>query len=267
MNQHNRPHSQPDAEFDLDEYLDQQGNKQSTTPPSEEPDDPSYRYKNLALFLTMTLICALWWFDWSPTAAYAFFTGNNEENTASLAEPTLPSDLPEFRFPEITEPIETTNRENFEQITDYLAALNSAGLLNERLLSAFEARQLYDNQVPISYIEEIHAAGFLHDFSFVHITEYYNQDIPTSYLQRLDEAGLLRHFSFVDVIEFYKNDISLTYLNEMNATGYLDDLSFVHIIEYHNNAIPPDFLDELKEKGLYNSLSFVDVVELYNEER
>ena len=290
-------HNDLSPDFDLDEYLEEKSNPQTSSKEIEEPDDPSYRMKNVAIFATMVLMVLLWFFDWSPKAAFNAFFGDDQ---ATLAEaPNVNVDIPEINIdiPDFDFDVEAPNSvaENLGSVTDYLLELQNQNILPDKL-SAFNARQLHDNGVPISYILQMDHEGFLGKFSFVHISEFYKNNIPMeylhqmdeagfldqlsfvhviefyknqipfSYLQRMDQAGYLNRFSFVHIIEFYKNDVPFDYLQTLDDAGYLDELSFVHITEYYKNGVTVEFLDELKQTGLYDNLSFVDVVELFKDQ-
>lgn len=256
--------SQSDEDFDLDSYLEEKGQASQQNHLKQKAEE-SFRNPFLSrLLLVVALVVSVIWSYNVTTDAnwFSFFSGGQSERVSQVApvSPVSPAT-----------PIQRTSNESFEfnsdsdlgSITDYLQRLDQEGLLNDRLLNGFEARQVYSNGVPIEYLKALNDAGYLSEFSFVYINEYYNNQIPIEYLNVLDNAGYLTHFSFVSVVELYKNDVSLEYLKQLEEGGYLFDLSFVYITEYYKNGVTTEFLDELKSKNLYDNLSFVDVVELY----
>jgi len=271
--QHHRFNDPKDSNFDLDEYLEEKGAYSDNTQPPLENEHESERsfFRNGVLVAAVILSGFLWYFDWSPRAAYNAIFGDSGTEVVSTSPvvvniPPINVEIPDINIDNIPEFRFNTQSEDLGSITDYLLELREKGLLNDDMLSAFSARQLYEGGVPISYIEELSSFGYLQRFSFVQITEFYQNQIPNSYLYQLDQVGYLDRFSFVEITEYYQNDVSFEYLNTLDEAGYLNELSFVHITEYYNNGVTVEFLDELKESGLYNSLSFIDVVEIFKNE-
>lgn len=265
--------SQPQAssDFDLDEYLEEKSHQQPQTSELEEADTISYRIKNFVLLASVALLGVLWYFDWSPWAMYKTFWGEKEIVIGTPAPGEIEIEIPdiEIPIPDFDYPLDaefpTTENATLPPVTQYLQELQNMGILGNEL-SVFEARELYNSNIPLDYVKELQEYGFLEDLSFVHITEFYNSRIPMSYLDQLKEVGYLNRFSFVDITEYYKNKVSFEYLNQLDKAGYLDELSFVHITEYYKNGITVEFLDELKKTGLYDQLSFVDVVEIFKDQ-
>lgn len=302
-----------DPNFDLDSYIEERSREEQTHqhPPQELERDENYRTRNYVAIVLAAVLMFFWAFDWSPGNAYSFFFGNNVDAPVvaetgpgvGVALPTTPVPprppvapvepvAPVAPF----EPVAPVINSLDMSLTDYLIELRNYGLLSDDKLSTFEARQLYDAAVPISYIHQIDDRGWLEHFSFVHIsefyrnrvpleyletleqagflfelsfpaiTEYYRSDMPISYLQNMDQAGYLNDLSFPAIVEFYRSGVSMDYLNTMDKAGYLDDLSFVYIIEYYRNGVTPEFLDKLKETGLYDDLNYLDVVDMYKRE-
>ncbi len=299
-----------DPNFDLDSYIEEksrEGQAQQQAP-EELPKDENYRTRNSIAIVVVAALMFLWAFDWSPGNAYNFFFGS-DENAAVVSETgsgvgvgvTTPPVPPMPRVEPVApvapaEPVAPVVSSLDISMTDYLIELRNFGLLSDGKLSTFEARQLYDAGVPISYIHQIDDRGWLEHFSFVHISEFYRNDVPMQYLELLEEAGFLFEFSFpaiteyyragipIDylqnmdqagylnelsfpaITEFYRSGVSNDYLNKMKEAGYLDDLSFVYITEYFRNGVTTEFLDKLKESGLYDDLNYLDVVDLYKRE-
>ncbi|MEP1152093.1 MAG: hypothetical protein ABJH08_10240 [Balneola sp.] len=261
-------------DFDLDSYLEEQSH-QTAEPQqqTEEDNEPSF-LKNAILGLALVFTAFMWYHDWSPKQAYTSIFGGNETNFATIGESgnRIVIDIPEINIPDFDmsqveqEIARISESANLPPVTDYLVELKELGLLDDNKLSAFQARQLHDGGVPVSYIQEVDNAGFLEDLNFVAITEFYKNGIPLSYISQFQEAGYMDKVNFVGITEFYKNDVSMDYLDKLDNAGYLDDLNFVYITEYYKAGVTTEFLDDLKEKGLYKDLNFVDVVEMYKDE-
>ncbi len=268
-------------DFDLDSYIEEQaqGNpKQQSHIINEDQHETSF-WKNAVLGAALACTAFLWYHDWSPVQAYESVFGADEVAVVAQGQSgnRIVIDIPEIEIPEINIPeqreVERVIREEIERaaatlpsVTDYLLQLKELGLLEDGKLSAFQARQLHQGGVPISYVQEIDNAGYLDDLNFVAITEFYKNNIPLDYLNQFEEAGYLNRLNFVSISEFYKNDVSMEYLDKLDKAGYLDDLSFVYITEYYKAGVTTDFLDQLKANGLYEDLSFIDVVEMYKDE-
>jgi len=269
-------------DFDLDSYIEEQaqGNQSKQQIPLNEDTHETSFWKNAVLGAALACTAFLWYHDWSPVQAYESVFGSDEAPTViaqGQSGSRIVIDIPEIEIPEIEIPeqreIERAIRQELERasatlpsVTDYLVELKDRGLLEDGKLSAFQARQLHQGGVPISYIVDVDNAGYLDDLNFVAITEFYKNDIPLDYLEQFEKAGYLDRLNFVAISEFYKNDVSMEYLNNLDQAGYLDELSFVYITEYYKNGVTTEFLDQLKSTGLYNDLSFIDVVEMYKDE-
>lgn len=258
-----------DSEFDLDEYLNDQGQSQKTGEQIDNntAEERSDLIKNSLLVVAVITTIFLWIFDWSPRNAYSYFFG--EESTtyvfgsdaqavAPNVEQTVVAEAP--RFPEFEPAVEPSQNSS---AVDYIVELREKGLLDQGNLSGFAARQLYSSGVPVSYIEALAEANFLDDFSFVDISEFYSNRVPIEYLQALDQAGFLNDLSFVDITEFYSNNVSFDYLNQLDQLGILDDLSFVDITEFYSSNVSIDYLRALEENDYIGKLSFVDITEFY----
>jgi hypothetical protein len=270
-------------DFDLDSYLEEQSQEQpKTTAPLIEDDHETSFMKNAILGVALLFTSFMWYHDWSPSQAYNSIFGSDENSVIATGQAgnQIVIDIPEIRIPDINinqqQEIERAIENELARaglsdvslpsVTDYLIELKDKGLLEDGKLSAFQARQLHEGGVPISYIEQVNDAGYLDDLNFVAITEFYRNDIPLEYLEQFDQAGYLDRMNFVSISEFYKNNVSMDYLNSLDEAGYLDDLSFVYITEYYKAGVTTEFLNELKAKGLYEDLNFIDVVELYKSE-
>lgn len=290
-------HNDLDPDFDLDDFIDERKNQSDVGIESEEfNEERTDLIKNSLLVVAVITTIFLWTFDWSPQNAYSYFFGGEtpvlvfEESGTSEPFPTV---IEEPRFPEFETSVETFTSTS---AVEYLTELRDKGLLADGKLSTFDARELYESGVPISYLEALDETKFLDDFSFVDISEFYNSRVPIEYLQSLDQVGYLDQFSFVDITEFYENNVPIQYLNRLNdigilnklsfvditefysnsvsidylrtleANGYLNDFSFVDITEFYENGVTIDFLNQLKENGLLENLSFVEIVDLYNAE-
>tara|TARA_R110002126_G_scaffold35949_4_gene109922 strand:+ start:1159 stop:2010 length:852 start_codon:yes stop_codon:yes gene_type:complete len=267
-------------DFDLDSYIEEQSHPQAEIQQPIEEHESSFM-KNAILGLAMVFTAFMWYHDWSPKQAYGSIFGTNKATVVATDQSgnRIEINIPDINIPDINLP-ETRDLEraleqefarlsgsaNLPPVTDYLVELKALGLLEDNKLSAFQARQLHADGVPISYIQEVDNAGFLDDLNFVAISEFYKNDIPLSYISQYEEAGILDKVNFVGLSEFYKNGVSMDYLKTLDAAGYLDDLSFVYVTEYYKAGVTTEFLDGLKEKGLYNDLNFIDVVELYKDE-
>ncbi len=269
MSQKNRysqhlDHDHPEDDFDLDSYLEEKGSKASNKEAYNTIEEPKTNQFLNGFLLAVALIASIYW-------SYNVTTNNNWFGIFGSSETSVISDVPRIAPVAPLPPLPSGETVTFNyvsnsdlgSITEYLQNLDQKGLLNDRLLNAFEARQIYEARVPIEYLETLNEAGYLSEFSFVEINEFYKNQIPMAYLDVLNTEGYLSHFSFVSVIELYKNDVSLDYLKQLEEGGYLFDLSFVYITEYYKNGVTTEFLDDLKSKELYDNLSFIDVVELY----
>ncbi len=262
-----------DQPFDLDNYLEEKsaeyGQEQEFESESVSVDR---KYTNI-LIVAVAITSFIWYMDWTPRAIFqSLFGDSNVEvvtGTPVVVEiPPINIDIPEINIPEIDIDIDPDiggSASNLGPIVAYLQELQNQGLLEDKI-SAFEARQVYDAGVPISYLLELDRRGYLSELSFIEIGEFYKNEVPFEYLDQLKERGYYGRLSFIDVSEYYRNDVSFDYLDIMDEAGYLDELSFVHVTEYYRNGVTPEFLDELKESGLYNSLSFIDVVEIYKSQ-
>ncbi len=266
-NQHFRKSNKhsSDQDFDFDQYLDEKGEKTEFTE-NQDPDasKEGSALKHGILIVAVILSGLLWFYEWSPKSVYLAFFGDGTEQIETVMPNVL--EIPPLGVNIRNVDVQTDIAiENPGSIVEYLLELRNQGLLDNKI-SSFEARQVYDAGVPISYLLELDQYGFLNRFSFVEIGEFNKNQIPNDYLYQMDQNGYLDRLSFVEVGEFYKNNVSFEYLDRLDETGYLDELSFVHISEYYKNGVTPQFLDELKQSGLYNDLSFIDVVEIYKSQ-
>lgn len=263
-----------DPDFDLDEYIRSQSQDSGQIPIQEEPKDPDrYLFKNAILIFIVFAAAFLWFNNWSPSEAFTYVFGNDEQTTEVTAgvpgtdqleiEIPEPPEIPSVPGVEAPPAPPASNLDM--SITEYLSVLQDKGYLGDEI-SGFSARQLYDANVPVSYLDELQNAGFLEDLSFVYITNYYQNQIPLSYLERLQDAGVYEELSFVDVTAYYNDDIPVEYLVTLNEAGYLDELSFVYVTNFYNAGVTVEFLDQLKEQGLYDDLNFLDIVDLYQRE-
>lgn len=269
------PDAENDPDFDLDEYINQKSQNEELFVEEPAEEDRS-QFKNAILIFIVFAAAFLWFNNWSGTEAWTFIFGG-DDNTTQVAEAPRGSGQSVVTIPQIPDVPEVPNVPQLPgveapatsgldmPITEYLTTLRDKGYLGDEI-SSFTARQLYDGNVPISYIDELQAAGFLEDLSFVYITNYYQNQIPLSYLESLQEAGVYEDLSFVDVTNFYQNDVSTDYLIKLNEAGYLEDLSFVYVTNFYQNGVTVEFLDQLKEQGLYEDLNFLDIVDLYQRE-
>lgn len=266
--------SNSDDDFDLDSYLEEQSHQTAEQTQQIEDDHETSFIKNAMLGLALIFTAFMWYHNWSPKQAYTSIFGSNETSLATIGESgnQLVIDLPEINIPDFVIPqieqeiARLSENANLPSVTDYLVELKELGLLEDNKLSAFQARQLHEGGVPVSYVQEVDNAGFLDDLNFVAITEFYRNNIPLSYIAQFEKAGYLDKVNFVGLTEFYKNEVSMEYLDKLDNAGYLDDLNFVYITEYYKAGVTTEFLDGLKEKGLYEDLNFVDVVEMYKDE-
>lgn len=267
-----------DDDFDLDSYIEEQSsdsgslwNDSTQAPHRENPE--TYRKKNFLLIAAIVFASVLWVFDWSVPDMWNSFFGSDEVATTQAA-PDININIPEIPAipaipsipgaPTITQDVQTPPPLEMS-LTEYLSELNDLGYLDDKL-SAFSARQLYDSNIPVSYLQQLDEAGYLEDLSFVYITNYFTNNIPLSYLDQLRDAGIYEELSFVDVNSYYQNEIPIDYLEQLNEAGYLEELSFVYVTNYYQNGITTEFLDQLKESGLYDNLSFLDVIDIYQRE-
>lgn len=256
--------SNQNEDFDLDNYLEEKGNVFDADYQQKEPKKNSLLTGVLVVIAVISSV--IWSYNITTDGTWFGFLGSDEFTEVSNVEAVAPVSPIAPIQDQATSSFNYASNSDLGSVTDYLQQLDEAGLLNDRLLNGFEARQIYSNGVPVDYLVALNESGYLADFSFVYINEYYNNQIPLVYLDVLDNAGYLTHFSFVSVIELYKNDVPIEYLKQLEEGGYLFDLSFVYITEYYKNGVTTEFLDELKSKNLYDNLSFVDVVELYKAE-
>jgi hypothetical protein len=263
-----------DPDFDLDEYIRRQSQPTAQMPIQEETKDPDrYLFKNAVLIFIVFAAAFLWFNNWSDSESWAYFFGGDNQSTQVTAE------APGFGQPEISipEPPQVPSVPGVEAppappassldmtITEYLSVLQDRGYLGNEI-SGFSARQLYDANVPVSYLDELQNADFLENLSFVYITNYFQNQIPLTYLENLRDAGVYENLSFVDVTAFYNDNIPTEYLVTLNEAGYLEDLSFVYVTNFYNAGVTVEFLDQLKEQGLYEDLNFLDIVDLYQRE-
>jgi hypothetical protein len=234
----------PDPDFDLDEYIHQQSqdDELNLSADIEEKEDRS-QFKNAVLIFIVFAASFLWFHDWSPTQAWSAVFGGGQQ-VAEVTTGASGSDQVQSQIPNIPQPpappganetAAPTASELDMPITEYLSILREKGYLGNEV-SSFDARQLYNANVPISYLDELQNQGFLEDLSFV------------------------------DVTEFYNNDVTIDYLVSLNEAGYLEELSFVYITSFYNAGVTLEFLDQLKEQGLYQDLNFLDIVDLYQRE-
>lgn len=281
MTQKGRFKKSNDDDFDLDSYIEEQSQQKAEfNQPIEEEHESSFM-KNAILGLALVFTAFMWYHDWSPKQAYASVFGADETRLIATGQSgnQIVIDIPDIQIPdfsglesgELERAIEQElgrfiGTSNLPSVTDYLVSLKDLGLLGDDKLSAFQARQLHECGVPISYIQEVDNAGFLDDLNFVAITEYYRNEVPLSYISQFEEAGYLDKVNFVGLTEFYKNGVSMDYLKKLDDAGYLENLNFVYITEYYKAGVTTEFLDGLKEKGLYDDLNFVDVVEMYKDD-
>ncbi|MGN8225904.1 hypothetical protein [Gracilimonas sp. BCB1] len=263
-----------DPDFDLDEYIRRQSEPTSHMPLQEETKDPdSYLFKNAILIFIVFAAAFLWFNSWSDTESWRYIFGGGDQTTEvtagapgvgqldiSIPQPPQVPPVPGVEVPPAP-PAPSLDM----TITEYLSVLQDRGYLGDEI-SGFSARQLYDANVPVSYLDELQNAGFLEDLSFVYISNYYQNQIPLPYLKSLQDAGVYEELSFVDVTAFYNDDIPVEYLVTLNEAGYLEDLSFVYVTNFYNAGVTVEFLDQLKEQGLYEDLNFLDIVDLYQRE-
>lgn len=267
------------SDFDLDAYLEEQSDPDKISSNNENPPgQDKYRLKNSLLIIGLILTSVLWYYDWNPSNAWTSVFGNDEQaittgqtgfapeingNIPRINIPPVPAipRIPDFRSVDNPNPAVSLDI----SMTEYLSTLKDLGFLDNQV-STFSARQLYDANIPVSYLEELNEAGYLGDLSFVHITNYYQNEITVTYLDQLNETGFYDKLSFVDITNYYQQNVPVEYLKSMDDAGYLVDLSFVHVTNYYQAGVTPAFLDELKETGLYEDLNFLDVIDLYQRE-
>ncbi|HBX66333.1 MAG TPA: hypothetical protein DEG32_09295, partial [Balneolaceae bacterium] len=240
------PNAENDPDFDLDEYINQKSQNEELFAAEPEEEDRS-QFKNAILIFIVFAASFLWFNNWSGSEAWTFIFGG-DDNTTQVATAPPVSDRLEVQMPEIptipavpdlpTLPgVDVPSSAGLDMpITEYLTILRDKGYLGDEV-SSFSARQLYDGNVPISYLDQLQNAGFLEDLSFVYIINYYQNQIPLSYLESLQEAGVYEELSFVDVTNFYQNDVSTDYLIKLNEAGYLEDLSFVYVTNFYQNGV------------------------------
>jgi hypothetical protein len=266
------PDAENDPDFDLDEYINQKSQNEELFVEEPAAEDQS-QFKNAILIFIVFAAAFLWFNNWSGSESWTFIFGG-EDNTTQVAEappssdqlavtvPNVP-DVPDV--PGVQAPPAPPSSSLDMSITEYLTALRDKGYLGDEV-SSFTARQLYDGNVPISYLDQLQNAGYLEDLSFVYIINFYQNQIPLSYLESLQEAGVYDELSFVDITNFYQNDVSTDYLIKLNEAGYLEDLSFVYVTNFYQNGVTVEFLDQLQEQGLYEDLNFLDIADLYQRE-
>jgi hypothetical protein len=281
-----------DPNFDLDEYIREKSEEEgelSFDAISEEPEDGS-AFKNAILIFMVFTAAYLWYYDWSPSQAWAsVFGGDNVEVFINPA-PDVNINIPEINIPDIP-PIPDLNFEG--GFADYLVEINNAGLNDLFSNSGYQA--LYQTGVPIEYLEQLNDAGYLEDdfsysaviglyngnvpveyldglsainllddFSYSGIIGLYNSDVPTSYLNGMSEAGYLDEFSYSAIIGFYNSDVSITYLNELQANNLLEDFSYSGIIGLYNGDVPTDYIQDLKNADYLDSFSYSAIIGMYN---
>lgn len=257
-----------DSDFDLDHFIDDQSYQDTATIESDDnvKEERFDLIKNSLLVVAVITTIFLWTFDWSPRNAYSYFFGGDspvlvfEEGTPTNVAPVLPTIPAAPRLPQADAGVAPSQNSS---ALDYITELRDKGLLADNKLSSFDANQLYNEDVPITYIESLDNANLLNEFSFVDISEFYNNRIPIEYLQSMEQAGYLDDFSFVDITEFYENNVPLAYLDQLNNIGVLNDLSFVEITEFYSNSVSLDYLTALEENNLLSIFSFVEVTEFY----
>jgi len=262
------PELDNNPDFDLDEYILQQSHLHKNIPDERILDERERsQFKNAILIFLVFAAALLWFNDWSFNNTWASFFGADEGATQVPATAPAP-DRFEVQLPPIP-PLPGNTEASAPRldmpITDYLATLRDKGYLGNQI-SSFSARQLYDANIPISYLDDLQNAGLLEDLSFVYIINYYQNEIPFSYLQQLKDAGVYDKLSFVDVTQYYTNNIPIDYLVTLDKAGYLEDLSFVYVTNFYNAGVTVAFLDKLKGQGLYEDLNFLDIVDLYQRE-
>jgi len=266
------PNAENDPDFDLDEYINQKSQNEELFAAEPKEEDRS-QFKNAILIFLVFAAAFLWFNNWSGSEAWTFVFGG-DDNTSQVVSGVPITDQVEINVPAIPEvpslpginaPPAPPSSSLDISITEYLTALRDKGYLGDEI-SSFTARQLYDGNVPIAYLDQLQNAGFLEDLSFVYIINYYQNQIPSSYLESLQDAGVYEELSFVDVTNFYQNNVPTDYLIKLNEAGYLEDLSFVYITNFHQNGVTIEFLDQLKKQGLYEDLNFLDIVDLYQRE-
>lgn len=264
----NNPHRSSDPNFDLDDYLEEKGHQENTDERyNEEPK--TNNFLNRALLLIALVSAVAWSFNITKNTDWASLFGFGSSDVTTEAPvvvniPPINIDIPEIEI-DIPEINIGDNSADVGSVIEYLQELQNQGLLDTKI-SAFEAREVYNSGVPISYLLQLDQRGLLEELSFVEISEFYNGGVPFEYLQTIKDRGYEDRLSFVEITEFYQNDVSFDYLDLMDEAGYFDELSFVEMTEYYQNGVTPEFLDELKESGIYNSLSFIDVVEIYKSQ-
>ncbi|MEX0610033.1 MAG: hypothetical protein WD016_07260 [Balneolaceae bacterium] len=265
-----------DSDFDLDTYLEEQSSQNNAGKIEPDVHDNTRFFKNTLLTFAVILASVLWYFDWSPAQAWAGIFGDTNDNVtvgSNTVAPNIGVNIPSIEIPRIptipTFPFSEGGTQAADlnmSMTEYLTELKELGFL-ENQVSTFSARQLYNSNIPITYLEELNEAGYLADLSFVHITNYYQSQVPISYLDQVREAGFYDDLSFVDITNYYQHNVPMQYLKELDDAGYLVDLSFVHVTNYYQAGVTTEFLDQLKETGLYDDLNFLDVVDLYKSEQ
>lgn len=258
-----------DPNFDLDAYIQQQSASGNTnTAYQKSTQDDTSQFKNALLIFVVFAAAFLWFNEWSPSQAWSSITGG-EQSSAEVTSTVPGLGQLEINIPNIpappTAPTPPVTSQLDMSITEYLSVLRDKGYLRDEI-SGFSARELYDANVPIAYLDELQQAGFLEDLSFVYITSYYQNSIPLTYLDQLQQAGVYDELSFVDVTEFYNKNIPTEYLVTLHDAGYLEELSFVYITSFYEAGVTVEFLDKLKEQNLYEDLNFLDIVDLFKRE-
>ncbi len=309
-----------DPDFDLDGYIEEQAKGASSGSSKADQDeinrDGSYKVKNSLTIVAVFTVLFLWAFDWSPKNAYEFFFPPEPQTVATTSGagtgaidiriPPININIPDFEIPDIEIPdfeipdIEgmpvpagTNNAPPLDMsYTDYLAALNDLGYLDEFGSSSLST--LYQNNVPVSYIDQFGKAGMLNDFGGTSITRFFNNgvpfnyivmfkerglldnlgstsisqlyanEVPMSYIDQFQKAGIMDNFGGQSITRLFQNNVPVSYILEINEIGVLDNFGSTSISRLYQNNVPVSFIKELNERGLLDNMSSSSIVDAYN---
>lgn len=293
-----------DPDFDLDAYIDEQANAGDQNFEQEFDSLPTTKRNLLAL--SVILIPAVWFFLSDPFSLFAndvsvaptqngqtVIVNGSDLGIRTITIPTPPTP-PTFDSEQFNFNSNSGVPELGISYTDYLAQLKEFGYLDDfgstgttrlfqnnvpveyidqfgkaEVLNNFGSTsisRLYQNQVPFEYIQNLADAGLLENFGSTSISRLYQNQIPFDYIIGFKEAGILEDFGSTSISRLYQNNVPREYISELAEAGYLDNFGSTSIVRLHQNQVPASFLKILDDKGLLDDMSSESVVTAYELE-
>jgi len=265
-------HNTDDPDFDLDAYIDEQANADDQNFEQEFNSHPTTKRNLLAL--SVILIPAIWFFLSDPFSVFS----DDSNFSSSQAGQTIVVERPEPNVRVITAPAAPVPLQgsnfSFEpgytvaeldmSYTDYLAELKEYGYLDDFGGSA--STRLYQNNVPVEYIDQFGKAEVLNNFGSTSISRLYQNQVPFDYIQNMADAGLLNNFGSTSISRLYQNQIPFEYIIKFKEANVLDDFGSTSISRLYQNGVPTEYISEIATNGYLNNFGSTSIVRLHQNQ-